>query len=107
MTSKLEVWEGQWLTPIIPDTLEVEIGRIAVQGQQGQRVVKTSSQPTSCAWQCMMWFQLCGRHKKEDCSLRAALDKVHKKAGSMARVAEFLPSKCGVWSSNSYTTNNI
>jgi hypothetical protein len=33
------------LTPVIPTTWEVEIGRIPVQGQPGQRVSKTPSQP--------------------------------------------------------------
>jgi hypothetical protein len=35
------VW---WLIPIIPATLKVEIGRIVVQGQPRQKVIKTPLQ---------------------------------------------------------------
>jgi hypothetical protein len=37
----LDAKSGGWLTPMIPATQEVEIGRIKVRGQQGQKIMKT------------------------------------------------------------------
>jgi hypothetical protein len=39
--------------PTIPTVLEAEIRRVMVQGQPGQKVNKTSSQPISQAWKCI------------------------------------------------------
>jgi hypothetical protein len=36
---------AQWLMPVFPATQEVEMGRIVVQGQQGQKVSEIPSQP--------------------------------------------------------------
>jgi hypothetical protein len=43
-----------WFTPVIPTTLEAEIGRITVQGQSGQVVLETSSSnnQTKMDWRC-------------------------------------------------------
>jgi hypothetical protein len=38
------------IMPLIPVTLEVEVRRIAFQGQPGQKVTKTLSQSISQAW---------------------------------------------------------
>jgi hypothetical protein len=51
-----EVNQARWLTPVILVTQEVKIRRIAVQGQAGQKVSKTPSQPiklsgVGCDWQ--------------------------------------------------------
>jgi hypothetical protein len=40
-------------TPIIPDTSEAAIRKIAVQGQPGQKANEVPSQPISQAWWCM------------------------------------------------------
>jgi hypothetical protein len=58
---------------IIPATLKVEFGRITVQDQPRKKVSKIPSQPTSQEW----WVSLRnpGRTKKEECSLKPALDK--------------------------------
>jgi hypothetical protein len=37
--------QTQWLISVIPATQEVEIGRISVQGQAGQKVIASPSQP--------------------------------------------------------------
>jgi hypothetical protein len=44
--------QTQWFMPIISATWETEIGRIAVQGQFGQKVSNTPSGQISQAW----WF---------------------------------------------------
>jgi hypothetical protein len=44
------IGEAQWLTSVIPAPLEPEIKKIKVQGQHGQKVSKTESQPIS--WAC-------------------------------------------------------
>jgi hypothetical protein len=41
---KTHLSRAWWLTPAIPATQEVEIGRIAIQGHPGQKVIKTPSQ---------------------------------------------------------------
>jgi hypothetical protein len=56
--------QAQWLKFIILATHEVEIGRVAVQGQLGQKVNKTPFQPikAQCSGTCL-FSQLCGKHK--------------------------------------------
>jgi hypothetical protein len=55
---------AQWLIPVIPTTLEGEIKSIAFQGQSGQKVSETPSQPTSLSSQLVkevnrrMWSKL-------------------------------------------------
>jgi hypothetical protein len=38
---------------VISATQEAEIGKLVFQGQPGQKVSKTVSQPTNQAWWCM------------------------------------------------------
>jgi hypothetical protein len=71
----------QWLMPVILPTQEAAIRRIAVQGQpraNSSLVLKTLSQ----------------KHPTP------------KRAGRMAQVVEYLPSKCEALSSNPSSTNN-
>jgi hypothetical protein len=42
--------QEQWLMPVIPSTLGVESARIIFWSQPRQKVSKTPSQQTSCAW---------------------------------------------------------
>jgi hypothetical protein len=54
---------GRWLTSAILATQEVEVGRIEIHGQLGQKVRKTPSQPISWAGAMYLLSQLLGRHK--------------------------------------------
>jgi hypothetical protein len=60
--------------PINPVSLEVEIRRIAVQGQPRKNVSETLSQQTNGG--TYLPFQLHRRHRKKDCDLRPAQAKL-------------------------------
>jgi hypothetical protein len=47
---KAQVSQARWRTPAIPAIPEMEIRKIAVQGQPGQKFSKTPSQSISWTW---------------------------------------------------------
>jgi hypothetical protein len=58
-----ETW---WLVPVIPATGEVEIRRITIPSQSGQKVSETQSQQISQVWWLCLLTQQFRRHMEED-----------------------------------------
>jgi hypothetical protein len=47
VTNTIQDSQEQGLTPVVPDSLEAEIRRVAFQGQTRQKLSEIPSQPTS------------------------------------------------------------
>jgi hypothetical protein len=109
ITLKCILARRRWLTPVILATQEVEIRRIAVQGQPRQKVRETLFQPMTRHGGIHPSFQLLQEAHVQDHVQADPREKARShlknKAGQKglveAQVLEYLPSKHGALSSAS------
>jgi hypothetical protein len=93
--SKTQGW-AWWLTPGILTISDVEIMRIAVQGEPGHKVSKVQFQPMACICLLMLHGEtpIGGQSLRLAWAKRETLSQKLKQVGGLAQVVEHLPSNC-------------